>query len=527
MGASPHGIRDCLEATAAAAPGKIGVIDGPVRLTYRELDARVAALARGLRDLGVNEGDRVAILDRNSSQYIEAYFAAAGLGAILCPLNTRLAPAEQAAVLLDAAPRVLIARGELAPDVTAALGRGAPVERVLWIDPPAGPLPGAADDYEALLARPPGPFESVAADPSRVAHLYYTSGTTGRPKGVMLTHGNVRTHAAWAVEELGLTADDVWAHAAPMFHLADAWAVFAVTMAAGTHVIVPRFDPDLALDAFAAHGVTLTNLVPAMLGALVERQRTAPRDCRSLRLLLSGGASIAPAVVRASLSVFDCDYMQTYGLTETCPYLTLGRLPPHLAALPFEERLPWKCKTGRPFGAVELRVVDDAGRDVPADGRTVGEILARGPTVTPGYWNRPEETAAAFPDGWLRTGDLAVVDAEGFLDIVDRRKDVIITGGENVYSTEVEAALYDHPAVLEAAAFALPDERWGETVAAAVVLRPGLAATVDELSAWCRTRLAGYKIPRRLFFVDALPRTGSGKISKRLLRGRHGSAGRR
>jgi acyl-CoA synthetase (AMP-forming)/AMP-acid ligase II len=171
---------------------------------------------------------------------------------------------------------------------------------------------------------------------------------------------------------------------------------------------------------------------------------------------------------------------------------------------------------------VELRVVDDAGRDVPADGKTAGEILARGPTVTPGYWNRPEETAAAFREGWLRTGDLAVVDAEGFLDIVDRRKDVIITGGENVYSTEVEAALYDHPAVLEAAVFALPDETWGEIVAAAVVLRPGLSATANELSSWCRERLAGYKIPRRVFFVDALPRTGSGKIAKRLLRESYG-----
>jgi acyl-CoA synthetase (AMP-forming)/AMP-acid ligase II len=513
------GIWDCLEAAVAAAPEKIGVVDGEIRLTYRRLRERAAALVLALRCCGVNEGDRVAILDRNSAAYIEAYYAAAGLGAILCPLNTRLAPPEQAAVLADAGAGLLIARGELAPAVAAALGHGTPIRRVIWIDPPATPLPSvAADEYEALLAGHPGPFEPAAADPDRVAHLYYTSGTTGRPKGVMLTHGNVRTHADWAAAELTLTADDVWAHVAPMFHLADAWAVFAVTAVAGTHVTVPRFDPDLVLDAVAAHGATLTNLIPTMLNHLAERQRSAPRDCSSLRLLLSGGAPIAPRVVRSVLGAFGCDYMQTYGLTETSPYLTLGKLPPHLAALPVDERLPWRCRTGRPFGRVELRVVDDAGRDVPADGRTAGEILARGPTVTPGYWNRPEETAAAFHEGWLRTGDLAVVDAEGFLDIVDRRKDVIITGGENVYSTEVEAALYEHPAVLEAAVFALPDERWGETVAAAVVLRPGLSATAGELSAWCRTRLAGYKIPRRVFFMGALPRTGSGKISKQLLR---------
>ncbi|HUT76529.1 MAG TPA: long-chain-fatty-acid--CoA ligase [Polyangia bacterium] len=514
-----HGIWDCFEAAVAAAPDKVGVIDGDVRLTYRQLRKRAASLALALRVLGVGEGDRVAMLDRNSAEYIETYFAAAGLGVILCPLNTRLAPVEQAAVLTDAGAKVLIARGDQAPAVAAVLERGSPVSRVVWIDPSAEPIPSvAADDYEALLARHSGPFEPAADDPDRVAHLYYTSGTTGRPKGVMLTHRNVRTHATAAAEELELTANDVWGHVAPMFHLADAWAVFAITAVAGTHVVVPRFVPDLVLDSLALHGVTLTNLIPTMLNLVAERQRTIPRNCRSLRLLLSGGAPIAPRVVRAVLEVFGCDYMQTYGLTETSPYLTLGKLPPHLAALPFEERLVWKSKTGRPFGPAELRVVDDSGRDVPADGKTVGEILARGPTVTPGYWQRPEETAAAFCDGWLRTGDLAVIDSEGFLDIVDRHKDVIVTGGENVYSTEVEAALYDHPAVLEAAVFALPDETWGETVAAAVVLRPGLAATAGELSDWCRARLAGYKIPRRVFFVDALPRTGSGKIAKRLLR---------
>ncbi len=521
--ASSHSIWDCLEAAVAAAPEKIGVVDGEFRLTYCELRERAASLALALRGLGVGDGDRVAILDRNSAEYIEAYFAAAGLGAILCPLNTRLAPVEQAAVLTDAGAKILISRSDQVPAVAAVLERGTPVERVIRIGPSAAPIPAvAADEYEALVARHPEPFEAVTADPGRVAHLYYTSGTTGRPKGVMLTHGNVCTHAAAAVEELELTDRDVWSHAAPMFHLADAWAVFAITLAAGTHVVVPRFDPDLVLDAFARHGVTLTNLIPTMLNLLAERQQIAPRDCRDLRLMLSGGAPIAPRVVRAVLSVFDCDYMQTYGLTETSPYLTLGRLPPHLAALPFEERLVWKAKTGRPFGPVALRVVDETGRDVPPDGRTAGEILARGSTVTPGYWNRPDETAAAFADGWLKTGDLAVVDTEGFLDIVDRKKDVILSGGENVYSTEVEAALYEHPAVLEAAAFALPDERWGETVAAAVVLRPGLAADADELSAWCRARLAGYKIPRRVFFVDALPRTGSGKIAKRLLRETHG-----
>jgi acyl-CoA synthetase (AMP-forming)/AMP-acid ligase II len=285
-------------------------------------------------------------------------------------------------------------------------------------------------------------------------------------------------------------------------------------------VFVPRFEPEDVLCVMESERVTITNLIPTRLNALVKHPAAERYDLASMRLVLSGGAPIAPALVRRVLAVFGCDYVQTYGMTETSPYLLLCLLPPRLRALPEDERVRLLARTGRPFRGVELEVVDESGRRVPRDDRSVGEIRVRGETVCAGYWNRPEETASAFRDGWLYTGDLAVVDDHGLVDIVDRRKDMIITGGENVYSTEVENALYEHPAVLEAAVFGVPDERWGERVSAAVVARDGQVLDDAELAAFCRERIAGYKVPRRFEHLAALPRTGSGKIDKRALRQR-------
>jgi acyl-CoA synthetase (AMP-forming)/AMP-acid ligase II len=237
-------------------------------------------------------------------------------------------------------------------------------------------------------------------------------------------------------------------------------------------------------------------------------------------MLLSGGAPIAPELVREVIATFRCEYVQTYGMTETSPYLTLSLLRGHLRSLPLREQLAYRCKTGRAFSKIELEVVDELGRSVAADERTVGEIRVRGPTVAPGYWKRPAETAAAFHDGWLKTGDLAVIDREGYVTIVDRKKDMIITGGEKVYSIEVENVLYEHPDVLEAAVFGRPDDVWGERVCAAVVPRTGRAIDVERLREFCRAELAAYKVPREIELVSELPRTGSGKISKRALRER-------
>ncbi len=525
----PMSIAALLHRAAAEAGDRPAVIDGERRFTYAALADRAGALSRALERRGLGRGDRIAILAHNGHEFVEAYFAAAALGAILVPVNTRLASREIRGILNDSGALALLAASPLRDVAAEALADGGTaVERVLWIGPSPSrdeaPGPISERDYEEALAADPAPFAPVDVDADAPAHLYYTSGTTGEPKGVILTHRNVCTHAAWAIDELALTGQDVWGHFAPLFHLADAWATFAITAVAGRHVMCGRFDGGGALALIAAHGITLSNLIPTMLGMMVHRDDVASYDLASLRVILSGGAPIAPELVRRIVERLGCDYVQTYGMTETSPYLTVSLLRPHLEALPFEERLRVKARTGRPFGGIELRVVDGAGAAVPADDRTVGEIWVRGPTVTPGYWNKDDATRAAFAEGFLKTGDLAVVDAEGYVNIVDRKKDMILTGGENVYSIEVENALYEHPAVIEAAAFGVPDPKWGEVVAAAVVLKPGAVATAEELAAFARARLAGYKVPRRVLFLDALPKTGTGKISKKELRALYGAA---
>ena len=492
-----------LEGTADRSPGSPAIADGPRRSTYGELHGRASSLARCLASRGLVRGDRVAVLAWNGGEFIEATFAAAALGAILVPVNARLSGVEIEEILRLAGARAVIA----APDLLELLGPGTPGLLVL------------GDAYEAELERHRGPLAPARVGEDDVAHLYFTSGTTGRPKGVALTHRNVCAHARAAVIELTLSSRDVWAHVAPMFHLADAWANLAITEVGGVHACSPRFEAGAALELLARERVTITNLVPTMLSRMVAHPAARELDLSSLRLVLSGGAPIAPALVADLIETFRCEYAQTYGMTETSPYLTISLLRDSMRSLPAAEQLAIRCKTGRAFHSVELRLVGDDGRDVTRDGRTVGEILARGATVTPGYWNDPEATRAAFEDGWLRTGDLAVIDAHGYLSIVDRRKDVIKTGGETVYTTEVENALHAHPAVLEAAVVGIPDPDLGERIVAGVVLRAGARTNAEELRRACRSVLAGFKVPRDVRFLEELPRTGSGKISKRALRG--------
>jgi len=462
-------------------------------------------LAATLHDRGVRAGDRVGCLMANDVDHYLAYFGVAAAGAILVSLNTRLSANEQAAILLHSGAVLLLhdtTHGDRSHELAVPLrGRSLLVaDAIAHGDETRAPHQRASDD-----------------DP---AHLYYTSGTTGTPKGVVLTHRNVCTHALSAVRELSLSEHDRWAHIAPMFHLADAWATFAITAVGGAHLFLPHFTARAALDLLASERITITNLVPTMLNLMVKEPGAGDLHY-SLRTMLSGGAPIAPDVVRRILDTFRCDYVQTYGMTETSPYLTLSLLTPALQQLPRDEQLHWKCKTGRPFHGVELKVCDDDGQPIPPDENTVGEIRVRGATVTPGYWQNPEATNAAFDrDGFLRTGDLATIDVHGYVDIVDRAKDVIKTGGESVYSIEVENVLYAHSAVLECAVFGVADPVWGERVVAAVVLRPGVNAKGEELIAFCRDRIAHYKAPKEVRFLESLPRTGSGKITKKALRER-------
>jgi fatty-acyl-CoA synthase len=511
-----------LEKALSLYADKEAVVSGERRFSYREFADRVNKLANLLRGMGIKKGSCVAILHQNSHEFLEAYFSAAQLGAILNPLNIRLSPQELAFILKDSGAEVLIASRHFAGSVNSLGDLEVKIRHVICTGQGEDITPFRTLEYEEAIEKQvfkAPPVEEISDDD--IAHLYYTSGTTGTPKGVMLTHANVCTHALATIAELRLNDTDRWIHVAPLFHLADAWATFAITWVGATHVTVPDFEPPLVLETMQNEKITLTNMIPTMLNMLVNNPEVNSYDFSSLRVILSGGASIAPDLVKTIMSTFKCDYIQTYGMTETCPYLTLSILKENLGDLSPGDQFVYKAKTGRPMIGVLLKVVKDNGEEVSHNDTEVGEIIVKGDTVTPGYWNRPKETADALKHGWLYTGDLAVVDDQGYVNIVDRKKDMILTGGENVYSTEVENILYAHPGVLEAAVIGVPDPKWGEAVKAVVVLRQGQEATEKEIIDFCKERIARYKAPKSVDFISELPKTGSGKIHKRGLKERY------
>lgn len=504
-------------------PDKLAVICGKDRYTYSQLKERVDKLAMSLQALGIRKNDKIAIIHRNCHRYLEAYFACAKIGAVLVPINYRLSGKDFVFILNDAQGRLLIAQ----PDLVSCLegnARELPMlENGILTDSPLIPGQQSWLEYERLIEENlSGNGQRDKIPDSQIAQIYYTSGTTGRPKGVVLTHRNNSSHSAGAIRELKLAESDRWLHVSPMFHLADAWAVWALSAVGATHVMAPEFEENSVLDTIQTHKVTVSNFIPTMLNRLVNFPEVYKYDCSSLRLIMSGGAPIASEVVKKILKIFRCDYIQTYGLTETSPFLTMSILKEGMEALPFEEKLKVMATTGRPFDKVQIKVVKENGREVIQNGKDVGEIVAKGETVTPGYWGLPEETAKRIQRGWLHTRDLAVVDPEGYLTIVDRMDDVIITGGENVYSVEVEDVLYAHPAVLEAAVIGIPDPVWGEAVAAVVVAKERERCDAQDIVRFCKEKIAPFKAPKKVIFVDGLPKTGSAKICKYRLRERYG-----
>jgi fatty-acyl-CoA synthase len=521
-------------------PQKRAIVCEGKHWTYQQFSGRVHQLSRCLKGFGLKKDDKVAILHPNCHAFLEAYYAIPQIGATSVPINTRLSPREIAFILQDSESRVLIAdsmfKNQLDPIRKEIRG----IKKILWTgedqgnlspqDPPPkastrGRTPKSSSidlSYEEALQHEQGEaLPAPIVDGEDIAQIYYTSGTTGRPKGVMLSHKNVTTHALGTIAEVHLTDSDVWIHVAPLFHLADAWATWAVTWVGGTHVLVREFDARAVLETIQGEKVTLTNLIPTMLNLMINHPDTAKFDYSSLRVLLSGGAPIAPEVVRKVVKTFKCDYIQTYGMTETSPYLTLSILKEHLKKLSDDDQLRFKSKTGREFIGVSLKVVDEQGKEIKRDEKEVGEIIVKGDIVTKGYWKLPEETKKSIKEGWLYTGDMAVIDEEGYVTIVDRKKDMILTGGENVYSTEVENVLYTHAAILECAVVGVPDQKWGEAVKAIVVLKPGQRATEQEIIQFCKEKMAHYKAPKSIDFIDILPKTGSGKIHKKNLRDKY------
>jgi long-chain acyl-CoA synthetase len=469
------------------------VADGQARFTYGQLAARCARLVGGLFGLGLAPGDRVAILANNSHQHLESYLALPAGNLVIVPLNTRHAEPELRYALEDSGARVLMTDRDPG-------GLGKIVERVISIP----------DDYEGLLEGAPEQELGVGVTSDTLAGLFYTGGTTGASKGVMLTHANLIANAYHMMVTQPCRRGDRFAVIAPMFHAAGSFPVIATIWTGGCHVMLPVFDPERAVDLLEAERITATLVVPTMLAAMAESQLGRPRDTSHLRELGHGGSAIATEVVRRASKAFPTARLtHWYGATETAPIAT---------ALPDEQDLldgPRGRSCGQATVGVRIRIVDSEGREVPVG--EVGEVAIHGANIMQGYWNKPEQTAQALRGGWYHSGDLGYVDAEGYLFLVDRSKDMIVSGGENVYSTEVEEALYKHPMVLEAAVFGVPDPRWGETVYAVVVPRGEVSS--EELVAHCREHIAGYKVPKQIELrSDPLPKSGPGKVLKRQLR---------
>jgi long-chain acyl-CoA synthetase len=511
-----RGLGQALDRAAAVARARTAVVDGDRRLTYAQLAGRVARLGGGLRALGVQPGAVVGVLALNSLEHLECWLGIPRCGAVLNDLNFRLAPAELKFVLADCGAVALIVDDAFA-ELGAALAATCVSVRHL-IHCGGRERPGGAIGYVELLDGDPVP-DAGAGD--QLAGIFYTGGTTGLPKGVMLTHANLVANARHVLIAAGYRGDDRYLHAGPMFHLADGASTYAVTWTGATHVIVPAFEPSLVARTIEAERVTVSVLVPTMINMLCNHPGVASHDLSSMRQVLYGGSPMPSAVQRKAAQTIDCDWVQVYGMTEAAPGVAICRID-HRRALAGEEPDATRSRSaGIPMIGVEAEVRrSDGSRAGPGE---PGEIWVRGPNVMAGYWERPAETAAVLdPGGWYHSGDAAYADADGYLYIVDRIKDMIISGGENVYSIEVENVIYQHPAVLEAAVFGIPDEQWGERVHAAIVLKPGMTATEDEIIAHCRQLIGGYKLPRSIEFRDQpLPKSGAGKLLKRQLRQPH------
>jgi fatty-acyl-CoA synthase len=498
-------------------PQCTAVVCGKERFTYAQLAERVGRLAGALRQLGIQPGDRVAFLSTNCHRLLEAYYGVPEAGAVLLPLNIRLAAHELAYILNDAGARFVFLQNHFSELVESFSSKLSSVQAFYSLDAQPEGWP-ARQDYETLLAQAPVLRRDVMdVDENSLAELFYTSGTSAEPKGVMLTHRNIYLHAYNT--GLGLTTEKeaVELHTIPMFH-ANGWGVpHFLTLLGGKHVMIQRFDPVEIFRLIESEHVNYCSLVPAMATALVNCPERRKYNLSSLRRINIGGAASSPTLVREVEEELGGTCFSGYGLTETSPVLSISLLKAGIWP-EGQQRFVRQAMTGYAVPGAELRVVDCNDQDVPRDRRSVGEIIARSDGVMEGYWQQPEATAQALRGGWFHTGDMAVWGEDGYLLVVDRQKDIIISGGENISSLEVEKTIAAHPAVMEAAVIPVPDKTWGEVPKALVVLRPNQQIGEMGLIEHCRSLLAHYKCPRSVEFLDSLPKTGTGKILKRELR---------
>ena len=489
---------DLLARARRLFPDRVGVIDGDDRWSYGGFAERCDRLGHALqRDVAVQPGQVVAWLCGNTHELLEAYFGVLLAGGVLLPLNVRLAPTELRTIL-DASGAVVLFRHPDQVDV------GHPVHTITL-----------GEEHEALLAaQPDGPVDTPPVDEHAAAELFFTSGSTGTPKGALLSHRGLYLHAIHSALTMGLTGDDVFLHTIPLFHVNGWGTPHFVTGLGGVHVMLPRFDAGEVLRLVEAHRVTRLFLVPAMARLVLDHPEVGTRDLSSVVQVSVGGAAASAALLAELEDTVGCQAICGYGMTESSPTLTRSLPSPGEPSTRSQ-----RATTGRPILGADVRVLTDGDVEVPWDGTTIGEVCARSNHVMIGYLDAPDATASVLRHGWLRTGDLAVVDGEGYITIVDRAKDLIVSGGENIASVEVEHALELHPAVREAAVVGVPDERWGEVPRAFVSLVAGAVADEAELVAWVRGRLAAFKAPKSVVTLEDLPRVGTGKVDKQRLRG--------
>ncbi|MGH9002379.1 MAG: acyl--CoA ligase family protein [Acidimicrobiia bacterium] len=498
-----------LRRSAAVFPERTAVVHGDRRCTYAELEERVGRLARGLRAAGLEPGDRVAFLAPNIPALLEAHYGVPAAGGVLVAINTRLDSEEVGYILGHSGARFLFVDAELVPVVEPLDTEPRPVVRI--------DDTGAADDpYEEFLAgAPDGPLPAWPPDEEETISINYTSGTTGRPKGVMYTHRGAYLNALGEVVTTSMGFDTVYLWTLPMFHCNGWCFTWGVTAVAGRHVCLRRVDPERIWELFAAEGVTHYNGAPTVHIGVVNHPAAGRLD-RPVTVTVAG-APPSPTLL-GQLDALNFRPVHVYGLTETYGPHTVRDWHEEWAGLPAGERAALLSRQGQEYLIADtIRVVDEQMEDVPRDGATLGEVVMRGNNVMKGYFDQPEATEEAFRGGWFHSGDIAVMHADGAIELRDRKKDIIISGGENISTIEVEQAVARHPAVLECAVVAIPDEKWGERPKAFVTLKPGAEATEDDIIGFCREQLARFKCPAAVEFTE-LPKTSTGKVQKFVLR---------
>ena len=492
------------------------VIDGALRLTYGQLFDRCDRWSSALQGLGVQRGDRVVYIAPNTHAQLESFYAVPQIGAVLVPLNYRLTPADFAFMINHCGARVVCVHEDYLDAVDAVREQLTGVRHYVALE---GSRPGWLD-YEATLGAADPTFRAAEIGERDLLTINYTSGTTSRPKGVMITHRNAYMNAVGTLIHVPMTPGDRYLWTLPMFH-ANGWTfTWMVTAVGAAHICLRRVDPAATFQLMAGESATLLCAAPTVLIALAN----APEEARCLARpglrVVTAGAPPAAATIQRLEGEFGWTVTQVYGLTETSPFITVCEPRPEHAALSIEERAAVKARQGVELvTSGELRVVDEAGHEVPRDGQTIGEIVVRGNVVMEGYYDDPTATAEVIRDGWFHSGDAAVMHADGYAEIRDRFKDVIISGGENISSVEVEGVLMRHAAVQEVAVVGVPSERWGEVPHAFVILKPGATATDRELVEFARDRLAHFKAPHQVTFMSELPKTATGKVQKYVLRG--------